>query len=72
MYSLQDLGQMWKPHFMRVVKLTEKGVMMNDELKNQMISVPDLYQIVQFEIDQSVHAFEPHFHYGLVFEKDPL
>lgn len=65
------LGEMWKPNFVRVLKAVDKGVLLHDEIKNQLISIPDLQQIVQFEIDQAVHAFRPHFHYGLVFEKDP-
>lgn len=65
------LGELWKPNFMRVLKVVERGALLHDEIRNQLISVPDLYQIVQFEIDQTVHAFKPHFHYGLVLENDP-
>ena len=65
------LGEMWKPNFMNVLRVTEKGVLLKDEVGNKLISVLDLTQIVQFEIDQSIHNFEPHFHYGLVFEFAP-
>jgi hypothetical protein len=57
------LGQMWQPNHMRVLKLTETGVILNDELRNKMITIPDLTQVMQFELDSSLYQYEPHNHY---------
>ena len=57
------VGEMWQTGYMRILKLTGKGVLLNDELKNKLISISDLSQIMQFELDSSLHQFQPHFHY---------
>jgi hypothetical protein len=59
------LGEMWVVNSMRVIKVTEKGVMLNDEQKNLLISLPDLSSIMQFEIDAPFMGFQPHFHYNV-------
>jgi hypothetical protein len=59
------LGEMWQPNFLKVVKIMEKGVILNDELRNKTIILPDLSQIIQFEIDGRIHNFQPHFHYDV-------
>ena len=59
------LGEMWQSNFLRVVKVTEKGVILNDELRNKTIILQDLTQIIQFEIDGRIHNFQPHFHYDV-------
>ena len=60
------MGEMWYPNFVRILKVTEKGVLLNDESRNTIISVPDLSAVIQFEIDSSLHNFEPHFHYQVI------
>ena len=57
------VGEMWQPHHMRVLRLTEKGVLLNDEVKNTLVSIPDLAQIMQFEIDVQFQVYQPHYHY---------
>jgi hypothetical protein len=64
-FRFRILGEMWQQNFMRVVKVTEKGVVLNDEISNKTHHVTDLSHIVQFEIDQRLHTFHPHFHYDL-------
>lgn len=59
------LGEMWVVNSMRVVMITEKGVMLNDEQNNRMINLPDLSSIMQFEIDAPFMGFQPHFHYNV-------
>lgn len=61
------LGEMWEPNFLRVVHVTDKGVLLNDEAHNAFKCIGDLSQIVQFELDVAVHNFMPHNHY----EVDP-
>lgn len=60
------LGQMWQPRHMRVLKLTEKGVILNDEQNNRLITVADLGQVMQFELDSSLYQYQPHNHYEVV------
>jgi hypothetical protein len=57
------VGEMWQPNHMRILKLTEKGVLLNDEAKNKLVTIRDLSQVMQFELDSQLHAFQPHFHY---------
>jgi hypothetical protein len=64
------LGQMWQPNFMRVIRVTENGMVLQDEVNNKMISVPNLEMIVQFELDGSVHSFQPNFHYDVIPNQD--
>jgi hypothetical protein len=59
------LGEMWYPNFLRILKVTETGVLLNDEVKNQLISLRDLSQVMQFELDSSLHQYQPHFHYNI-------
>jgi hypothetical protein len=59
------LGEMWVVNFMRVIHITERGVMLNDERTNRLLNVTDLSSVMQFEIDAPFHGFEPHFHYDV-------
>ena len=45
------VGEMWQPNFMRVLKLTDEGVLLNDPIKNKLITVRDLRQVIQVELD---------------------
>src|SRR5262245_18528906 len=57
------LGEMWKPNFMHVVKITERGAIFNDDYTHEFVFVSDLSDVVQFEIDDRYQEFQPHFHY---------
>ena len=63
------LGQMWHPNYMRVLRVTEKGVLLNDETSNKMITVPDLSQVMQFEVDSRLYQYEPNNHYEVISHK---
>ena len=65
-FRYRMLGQMWAPNFSRVISLTEKGLHLNDETSNRFVSIPDLSQIIQFELDKPFQAFKPYFHYDVV------
>ena len=60
------LGQMWAVNYLRIINVTEKGVLLNDEISNKFISVPDLHHVIQFELDKPFQSFQPHFHYEVV------
>jgi hypothetical protein len=57
------LGEMWKPNFMRIIDISEKGAVLNDENNNKLLFLPDLTQVMQFELDAKFQQFQPHFHY---------
>jgi hypothetical protein len=57
------LGEMWMARAMRIVRVTEKGVILNEEAGNRLETVYDLASIMQFEIDAPFQGFQPHFHY---------
>ena len=61
-FRYRKVGEMWYPNFLRVLKTTEKGVILNDEIKNRLFSL-DLTTIMQFEIDGALYGYEPHYHY---------
>jgi hypothetical protein len=60
------IGQMWAQNFLRVVNITSNGVLLNDETLNKLITISDLSQIMQFELDKPFQAFQPYFHYTVL------
>jgi hypothetical protein len=63
------LGEMWISHYRRVVVLTERGALFNDEEINKLINLADLSMIMQFELDQAFQEYQPHFHYDVESNK---
>jgi hypothetical protein len=60
------LGEMWSPNFMKVMMVTERGIVMSDEPSNRLISLSDLGMVMQFELDNRFRDFQPHFHYEVI------
>ena len=59
------LGEMWGMNALKVIHVTEKGAILNDETRGKIINLSDLTFIMQFEIDAPFQGFEPHFHYNV-------
>lgn len=59
------LGGLWIKHFRRVILVTEKGALFNDEVSNKLYTLPDLSHIMQFELDRSFQEYQPFFHYDV-------
>lgn len=59
------LGEMWVMNSMRVISVTERGVMLNDERNNRLLNLPDLSSIMQFELDAPFMGFQPNYHYNV-------
>lgn len=59
------LGEMWVSNAMRVVHVSEKGALLNDEHNNKLITLGDISSVMQFEIDAPFQGFQPHFHYNV-------
>lgn len=56
------LGELWTTHFMQVMRVTEKGVLLFDNMRG-LVSVSDLNFVMQFEIEKPFQGFQPHYHY---------
>ena len=56
------LGELWTVHFMRVMRIADKGAVFLDE-NHGLVSVSDLNFIMQFEIDKPFQGFQPYYHY---------
>jgi hypothetical protein len=59
------IGQMWKPNFLKILNINDKGIILLDEIDNTLIFVTDLSRVMQFEIDATFQGFQPHHHYTL-------
>jgi hypothetical protein len=60
------IGKMWNESFVNVRIVTDKGVAFeNRSVPNQVISISDLTNVMQFELDNSFEEYEPHFHYSV-------
>jgi hypothetical protein len=59
------LGEMWLVNSMKVLHVTEKGALFNEEQSNRLVNLTDLSSVMQFEIDAPFQGFQPHFHYDV-------
>lgn len=59
------LGEKWQSSFLRIIRLTEEGVVLLNENSNQTIDIKDLREVVQFEIDHRYQNYHPHNHYNI-------
>jgi hypothetical protein len=64
----RSLGEMWQMNMVRVVAITDNRALLNDEVKNKLISI-DLNHVMQFEVDHKFKGLEPYFHYDVVPEQ---
>ncbi|HYG03854.1 MAG TPA: hypothetical protein VD927_15505 [Chryseosolibacter sp.] len=59
------LGEMWAHNFMSILFVSRKGAVLKDEISNRLMSVSDLSNIMQFELDKPFQGFQPYFHYEI-------
>lgn len=64
------IGQMWAAHFLRIVQVTDEGVILNDETSNKLVTIPELAQIMQFETDKPFQLYQPYYHYEVVLSTE--
>lgn len=62
-FRFRLLGEMWRPNFMHIVKVTDRGAIFSDEQTKEFVFVSDLSDVVQFEVDGRLMEFQPHYHY---------
>ena len=60
------IGQMWAQNFLRVIQISDPGVLLSDETSNKLVTIPDISQIIQFELDKPFQFYQPYFHFEVV------
>ena len=60
------IGEMWQTSHARVLTVREKAVTLNVETMNQVIIIPDIGKVMQFELDKPFKNYQPHFHYAVI------
>ena len=61
-FRYRPLGEMWAKHFMHILRVTERGTLLKGE---NLLFLPDLSIIMQFELDAPFQGFQPYFHYNV-------
>jgi hypothetical protein len=64
------IGELWMPSFSRISSVTEGGVILTTDHANRVILVPNLNNVMQFELDHNFQEFTAHHHYNVVLDKD--
>lgn len=62
-YRLID--DVWRPDFMRVSQLTERGVILEADHGSRLLFISNLSAIAQFELNNSCRQFIPYLHYNV-------
>jgi hypothetical protein len=62
-------GEMWFQNFMRIVLVSDMGLLLHDEVLNTRHRIPGFDTIIQFEIDHTFQTYEPHYHYNIILIK---
>ena len=59
------MGQMWQKNFCRVFVVTETGIVLIDTVENKVEIIPNINQIIQFELDSRIQQYSPYNHYTI-------
>ena len=57
------IGKLWQKNHLEIFEITEKGVVLRDERKDNVVTVHDLNNVMQFELEHAFQQYQPHFHY---------
>src|SRR5689334_11895304 len=60
----RNIGELWQTHHMRVLSVAEESVLLHDESHSKLVSLK-FRDIMQFEIDGSIHGYKPNNHYSV-------
>jgi hypothetical protein len=60
---LRMLGELWQANHSRVIRVTDNGTAMLDELTNKLLFIQDLNNVMQFELDGQFQLYKPNYHY---------
>jgi hypothetical protein len=59
------LGELWIDSFLRILSITEKGVLLGAENSSRITYVPNLNNVMQFELDNNFLEYQAHYHYDV-------
>jgi hypothetical protein len=59
------IGELWQPHYYKVLKLTDNGVALIDEPSNKLLFISNLSNVMQFELDNRFQNYQPNNHYSV-------
>jgi hypothetical protein len=68
-FRFRMLGEMWHPYFLKVMKVSDTGLVLHDESRNKSMIISDLSQIMQFELDGRLHHYIPNHHYDVTLKE---
>jgi hypothetical protein len=59
------LGELWAKSFMTIATVTDRGVLLKDEVTNNFSAISNLSDVIQFEIDEPFQGYKPYNHYDV-------
>jgi hypothetical protein len=59
------IGELWARSFMSVAAVTDRGVVLKEDVNNTFTAISNLSDVIQFEIDEPFQSFKPYNHYDV-------
>lgn len=50
-------------NFVSIMTVSGKGALFNDDVSRRLITLGDISNVMQFEIDRPFDGYQPYFHY---------
>ena len=69
-FRFRLMGQMWHPHFLKILMVDGNKLILLDEIADKLIFINDLSTIMQFELDKRFQSFQPHYHYKVIIHAE--
>jgi hypothetical protein len=63
------IGEMWMDNFTSIRSVVGNSMFVNYERIGMSIHIPNIGNIIQFEIDHTFQQYEAHFHYDVVLDQ---
>jgi hypothetical protein len=63
------MGDMWKKNFARITSIVENSLVVEDEQARIILGVPNIANIIQFELDHTFQQYQAHFHYDVILDQ---
>jgi hypothetical protein len=69
-FRCRQTGEMWMKHHCQVNSINDKSVLLYDASNGKYYLIK-LNNIMQFDIDNRFHHYQPHFHYDVLPSQEP-
>ena len=63
-FRFRQVGEMWMQNHMKVSSVNENNVLFYDDKDSKFYHIR-INSIMQFDIDNRIHHYQPHFHYSV-------